>query len=93
MKLDGELWEEFHLTERYGLLLGLLGNHFVFTKMSFPDTEKKTGNFIHIPIFILVLSKKEDVIKEFPAANQTWYQSENIMVSRGNSYTIIKIKW
>jgi len=55
MNQEGKLMEEFRLTERYSLLLGMFGDHFVFTTMNFPDTEERTGNFIDIPTLILVL--------------------------------------
>jgi len=89
MDLEGEFLEEFHLTKHYSLLLGLLGDHFVLTKMSFPDTDESTGNFIDIPISIIMLSKKEEMIKEFPGAIQRAYRSETMTVTRGRSITIM----
>jgi len=89
MNQEGEFLEEFHLTERYGLLLGLIEDHFVLTKWSTPDTDERTGNFIDIPTSIVVLSINEEVIREFPAAVQRTYQSENYAVSWGQSYTIM----
>jgi len=89
MDLEGKFLEEFSLRERYSLLLGLLGDYFVLTKMSFEDVEESAGNIIDMPVSIVVLSKKEEVIKEFPAALQRAYRGENIMVSRGRSFTIL----
>jgi hypothetical protein len=89
MNQEGKLMEEFRLTERYSLLLGMFGDHFVFTTWNFPDTEEITGNFIDIPTSILILSKQEEVIKEYPSVSEKAYQSENIMMSWGRSFTIM----
>jgi hypothetical protein len=89
MDLDGKVLDEFRLTERYSLLLGLLEGHFVMTKTNFPEAEERTGNFIEAPESILVLSKDEEMIKEFPSAVMRAYRDENIMVSWGRSITIM----
>jgi hypothetical protein len=89
MNQEGEMMEEFRLTERYSLLLGLFGDHFVFTTMKFPETEEITGNFIDIPTSILILSKQEEVIKEYPSVTEKAYTSENFMMSWGRSFTIM----
>ncbi|HZX10417.1 MAG TPA: 6-bladed beta-propeller [Acidobacteriota bacterium] len=89
MDLEGELLDEFRLTERYSLLLGLLGDHFVMTKTNFPEAEERTGNFIDAPEYIVVLSKDEEVIKKFPSAVMRAYRGENVMVSWGRSITIM----
>jgi hypothetical protein len=89
MNLEGNFLEEFHLTERYSLLLGLLGDHFVLTKTNFSDADESTGNIIDYPISIVVFAKNEEAIKEFPGAIQRAYRSENIMVSWGRSITIM----
>lgn len=89
MDLEGKLLEEFHLTERYSLLLGLLGDHFILIKTSFSDAEESTGNIIDYPMSIVVLAKNEEVIKEFPGAIQRTYRSENISVSWGRTVTIM----
>ena len=89
MDLEGKLLEEFHLTERYSLLLGLLGDHFILIKTSFSDAEESTGNIIDYPMSIVVLTKNEEVIKEYPGAIQRTYRSENISVSWGRAVTIM----
>lgn len=89
MNQEGKLIEEFRLTERYSLLLAMYGDHFVFTTMEFPETEERTGNFIDIPTSILVLSKQEEIIKEYPGVTEKAYQSENFMMSWGRSFTIM----
>ncbi|MFO7980938.1 MAG: 6-bladed beta-propeller [Candidatus Aminicenantes bacterium] len=89
MGLDGKLLDEFRLNERYSLLLGLLEGHFVMTKTNFQEAEELTGNFIEAPESIVVLSKDEEVIKEFPSAVMRAYRGENFMVSWGRSITIM----
>ena len=89
MSQEGKLMEEFRLTERYSLLLGMSGDHFVFTTMIFPEPEEKTGNFIDIPTSILILSNQEELIKEYPGVTEKAYSSENFMVSWGRSFTIM----
>lgn len=89
MDLEGKLLEEFHLTERYSLLLGLLGDHLILIKTSFSDAEESTGNIVDYPMSIVVITKNEDVIKEFPGAILRAYRSENISVSRGRAVTIM----
>ena len=89
MDQEGNMVEEFRLTERYSLLLGMFGDHFVFTTINFPDTEEMTGNFIDIPTSILVLSKQEEIIKKFPSVTERAYQSGNMMMSWGRSYMIM----
>ena len=89
MKQEGEMIKEVRLTERYSLLLGMFGDHFVFTKMNFPDREERTGNFIDIPTSIIILSNQEEVLKEYPGVTEKAYQTENLMASWGRSYTIL----
>jgi len=89
MNLEGKLLEEFHLTERYSLLLGLLRDYFILIKTNFSDAEETTGNIVDYPMSIVMLSKNEEVIKEFPGAILRAYRGENFMVSWGRSITIM----
>lgn len=89
MDLDVKVLDECRLTERYSLLLGLLEGHFVMTKTNFQEAEQLTGNFIEAPESIVVLSKDEEVIKEFPSAVMRAYRGENFMVRWGCSITIM----
>ncbi len=89
MDQEGNVIEEFRFTERYSLLLGMFDDHFVFTKMNFPEVEERTGNFIDIPTVIVILSKDEKVIHEYPSVVEKAYQGENFMMSWGRSNTIM----
>jgi len=89
MDLEGKLLEEFHLTERYSLLLGLLRDYFILIKTNFSDAEETTGNIVDYPMSIVVLTENEEVIKEFPGAILRAYRCENFSVSQGRSITIM----
>jgi len=89
MNLEGKLLEEFHLTERYSLLLGLLGDHFILIKTNFSDAEESTGNIVDYPMSIVVLTENEEVIKELPGAILRAYRGENIMVNWGRAVTVM----
>ncbi len=89
MDPEGNVVEEFRFTDRYSLLLGMFGDHFVFTKMNFPEAEERTGNFIDIPTVIIILSKDEKVVSEYPCVVEKAYQGENFMMSWGRSNTIM----
>ncbi len=86
---EGNVIEEFRFTDRYGILLGMFDDYFVFTKMNFPEEEERAGNFIDIPTDIVILSKDEKVIHEYPCAVDKAYQGENFIMSWGSSNTIM----
>jgi hypothetical protein len=89
MDQEGELIEEFRLTERYFQFIGLQGENFILTKYVWPDIEVQTGKVIEIPAKILFISKEGDIINECLGIPMKRFLHQNLAVPVPQSAYII----
>ena len=66
MDQEGNMIEEFKLIERYSQMIGMIEDNFIFTKMNYPEMDEMAGKVADIPTSLLILSKEEEIIREYP---------------------------
>ena len=89
MDQEGELIEEFKLSERYSGFVGLRKDHFILTKNIWPDMTEQTGKVFEIPVKIFFISQGGDIIDECSGIPMRQFLHPNISRSMIESATIL----
>jgi hypothetical protein len=81
MDQEGEMVEEFRLTERYVQFIGLWEDNFILTKYFYPDMEKEAGKVFNVPGKIFFISKEGDILHECSGIPFKTFLHPNISIS------------